>query len=86
VPPLSFSLRKILTPGPSPEGMKDEDEKCGPHVPPSKNLQAETNMDYRNDRVDWFSCGGFGDGYGSFFGVYVDFISYLILRKFALFS
>ena len=26
------------------------------------------------------------DGYGSFFGVYVDFISYLILRKFALFS
>jgi len=43
-------------------------------------------MDYRNDRVDWFSCGGFGDGYGSFFGVYVDLICYLILRKFALFS
>jgi len=42
-------------------------------------------MVYRNDRVDWF-FGGFGDGYGSFFGVYVDFVSYLILRKFAVFS
>jgi len=38
-------------------------------------------MGYRNDHVDWFSIGGFGDGYGSFFGVYVDFVSYLILRK-----
>jgi len=58
--------------------MKDGDGRRGPYVPPSKNLQAETNMDYRNDPVDWVSCGGIGDGYGSFFGVYVDFISYLI--------
>jgi len=27
-----------------------------------------------------------GNGYTSFFGVYVDFISYLIVRKFALFD
>ena len=38
--------------------MKDEDARCGPYVPPSKNLQAETNMGYRNNRVDWFSIGG----------------------------
>jgi len=42
-------------------------------------LQAETNMDYRNECVDWFSFGGFGDRYASFFGAYIDFISYLIL-------
>jgi len=66
--------------------MKDGDGRCGPYVSPSKNLQAETNMDYRNNQVGWFSFGGFGDGYGSFFAVYVDFTSYLILRKFALFS
>ena len=66
--------------------MQDRDGRCGPYVSPSKNLQAETNMGYRNDHVDWFSIGGFGDGYSSFFGVYVDFICYLILRKFALFS
>ena len=85
-PPLSFSFRKALTPGPSPNGMKDRDGRYGPYVPPSKNLEAETNIDYRNDRVDWFSFRGFGDGYGSFFGVYVNFICYLILRKFVLFS
>ena len=39
------------------------------YVPPSLNLQPETNMDYRNDCVDWFAIGGFGDCYGSFFGV-----------------
>jgi len=66
--------------------MQDRDGRCGPYVPPSKNLQAETNMDYRNDRVDCFSFGGFGDAYGSFFGVYVDFISYLMLRNLASFS
>jgi len=49
--------------------MKDGDGRCGPYVPPWKNLQAETNMGYRNDHVDWVSIGGFGDGYGSFFGV-----------------
>jgi len=65
--------------------MKDGDGRCGPYVLPSKNLQAETNMDYRNECVDWFSFGDFGDGYGSFFGVYVDFISCLVLRKFASF-
>jgi len=43
-------------------------------------------MDYKNDGVDWFCFGGFGDNYCSFFRVYVNFISYLILRKFALFS
>jgi len=59
--------------------MKNGDGRCGLYVPSSKNLQAETNMDYGNDRMDWFSCGGFEDGYGSFFGVYVDFISCLIL-------
>ena len=77
---------KALTLCPSPDGIKDRDGRCGPYVPPSKNLQAETNMDYRNEHVDWISCGGFGDGYSSFFGAYVDFISYLILRKFALFA
>jgi len=41
-------------------------------------------MNYRNHFVDWFSCKGFGDGYSSVFGIYVDFISYLILQKFAL--
>jgi len=66
--------------------MMDRDGRCGPYVPSLKNLQAETNMDYRNDRMDWFSFGGFGDGYGSFLGVYVDFISYLILQRFALLS
>ena len=65
--------------------MKDGDGRCRPYVPPSKNLHAETNMGYRNYRVDWFAIGGSGDGYSSFFGVYVDFVSYLILRKFALF-
>jgi len=63
--------------------MKDGDEGGGPSVPPSKNLQAETNIDYRSHYVDWVSCGGFGDGNRALFSVYVDFISYLILRKFA---
>ena len=83
-PPLSSGFRKPLTPSPSPDGMKDGDGSCGPYVPPSKNLQAETNIDYRNDDVDWFSFGGFGDGSDCFFGIHVDLISYLILRKFAL--
>jgi hypothetical protein len=39
------------------------------------------------ERIVWIGfLAEVGDGYGSFFGVYVDFISYLILRKFALFS
>ena len=84
--PLSSDFRKALTPGRSPDGMKDRDGRCGQYVLPSKNLQAETNMDYRNDGGDCFAFGGFGDAYSSFFGVYVDFISPVILRKFALFS
>jgi len=65
--------------------MKNRDEGGGPSVPPLKNLEAETNIDYRSDYLDWVSCRCFGDGNGAFFSVYVDFISYLILRKFALF-
>jgi len=79
-------LEKALTPGPSSDGTKDRDGRCGQYVPSPKNLQAETNMDYRNDCVDWFAFRGFGDSYGSFFGVYIKFISYLILRMFALLS
>jgi len=85
-PPLSSGITKAGTPDQSPDGIKDKDGRCGQCVPPSKNLQAETNMDYRNDCVDWFSFGGLENRYGSCFGVYVDFISYVILRKFALFS
>ena len=39
------------------------------------------------ERIVWIGfLAKVGDGYGSFFGLYVDFISYLILRQFALFS
>ena len=59
-PHLVSSLRKAQTPGPSSDGMKNRDARWESYVPPSKNLQAETNMDYRNDCVDWFFCRGFG--------------------------
>jgi len=61
--PLSSPFRKVLTPGPSPDGMEDRDESWGPYVPASKNVQAETSMDYRKDSVNWFSL-VFGTGRG----------------------
>jgi len=66
--------------------MYDGDGRCGPYFHPSKNIQAETNMDYRNDRVDWIYCPGFEDRYSAFFAVYIDFICDVILPNFPLFS